>query len=233
MELNVFRSEKKYMLPLSLALRLQDELSRLLEPDSYSKDGYYQVRSLYFDSLNNRDFREKDGGVMYRRKIRLRVYGADAKSAKLEMKEKRGDLQHKSSLLLTRQQALAVEAGDYSVLLDIGTELALYMYSVMTLLVYRPVALIEYDRRAFVYPEFNTRITFDTNVRSSETDMSVFETAPAYNITLDDAVVLEVKFDGKLFGPISKVLKKYHITCSSFSKYGTGRGMMEQYIMGI
>lgn len=222
-KLQVYRSERKYMLSLSTALLVQEELAKLLEPDPYSRDGSYTVRSLYFDSIDDNDFYEKDAGVRYRKKIRLRVYGPDDKKAKLELKAKDGDAQHKESLIVTRQEAAYLQEGDYSFLLDKGDDLSLRLYTIMTLGVYRPVALIEYDRRAFVYQEFNTRITFDTRVRTSEFDMDVFEKNPAFVNVLEDEVVLEVKYDGKLFKPISGLLKKYNITNTSYSKYGSGR----------
>ena len=228
--LTVYRNEKKYLVSQSIALRIQDDLSKLLMPDPYSVDGYYQVRSLYFDSLNSIDFYQKDAGVQKRKKVRLRVYSPYDEYSKLELKEKNGDYQHKSSLLLTRGEALAIQNGDYSVLLDKKSELACRLYTIMTLGVYSPVALIEYDRRAFVYDEFNTRITFDTAIKSSEFDMDVFELDPAWNEVMSDATVLEVKYDDKLFKPISEILKKYNIVNSSYSKYANGRRILENYV---
>lgn len=223
MQLAVYRNERKFMLPMSVALGMQEEISRLLEPDEHSADGYYTVRSLYFDSLDNRDYFEKLAGIYSRRKIRLRVYSPDDKSAKLEIKEKKGELQHKQSLIVSREEAQMLCDGEYSFLLDKKSELAMRLYSMMTLKVYRPAALIEYDRRAFVYPEFDTRITFDTAVRSSECCFDVFEKKPPYTDIMSDATVLEVKYNQKLFAPISKLMKKYNITNSSYSKYSNGR----------
>ena len=53
----------------------------------------YPLRSLYFDSLDDRDFEEKENGIELRRKIRLRNYGASSSFAMLEMKQKEGPLQ--------------------------------------------------------------------------------------------------------------------------------------------
>lgn len=229
-QLTVFRNEKKYLIPQDVALRLQEEIGKLLEPDPHSADGYYIVRSLYFDSLNDMDFRQKDAGDRYRKKVRLRVYSVEDETAKLELKAKDGNLQHKMSLVLTREEAALLQDGEYEFLIDKGDELSLKLYKIMTLGIYRPAALIEYDRRAFVYPEFNTRITFDTMVRSSEVDLDVFTKEPAWNSVLSDATVLEVKYDEKLFKPISKLLRKYNIVNSSYSKYGSGRVIMEKYL---
>lgn len=72
-----------------------NNLSQIMHLDAHSGDDGYLIRSLYFDSLDERDFHEKEDGVELRRKIRLRNYGPDSKVAKLEMKKKQGAMQKK------------------------------------------------------------------------------------------------------------------------------------------
>ena len=66
--LSVLRSELKYWVSYSDSLLLQAELGRLLMPDGYSQDGFYRVKSLYFDSIGQKDYIEKLEGVERRRK---------------------------------------------------------------------------------------------------------------------------------------------------------------------
>ena len=47
-------------------------MSNVVHTDSHNGPDGYQVRSLYFDSLSNRDFQEKEDGLELRRKFRLR-----------------------------------------------------------------------------------------------------------------------------------------------------------------
>ena len=42
-----------------------------------------RIRSLYFDTINDKDYEEKEDGVRVRRKIRLRIYDADQDFAML------------------------------------------------------------------------------------------------------------------------------------------------------
>ena len=63
---------------------------------------------MYFDSLSNRDFQEKEDGLELRRKFRLRVYSPDADFALFEMKQKQGPYQRKRSLRLSRKEAQAL-----------------------------------------------------------------------------------------------------------------------------
>lgn len=228
--LSVSRSELKYWISYRDSLLLQAELSDLLMPDSYSQDGFYRVKSLYFDSINQIDYLEKLEGVQCRKKIRMRIYDEETDIIKLECKRKVGALQHKESLLIGREEAIAYMEGDYGQLLDHPEETAWRMYSDMVLGCYRPVVIIEYDRCAYMYGEYNTRITLDRNVRSSEVSLDLFEKDLPWVHTIEDAVILEVKFNGKLIEPIKRILDKYHLTNVSVSKYGSGRPVMEQYI---
>lgn len=229
--LSVLRSELKYWISYRDSLLLQAELNELLMPDTYSQDGFYRVKSLYFDSINQIDFIEKLDGAESRKKIRMRIYDEDTETVKLECKQKTGALQHKTSLLISRAEALRYMEGDYSGLLERPEETAWRLYSDMTLGCYRPAAMIEYDRCAYLYGEYNTRITIDRHVRSSELCLDLFEREIPWIHTIDDQVILEVKFNEKLIEPIKRILAKYHLVNVSVSKYGSGRPILEQYIV--
>ena len=71
---DVLREEKKFLLNQAEALKLRNYLSNVVHTDSHNGPDGYQVRSLYFDSLSNRDFQEKEDGLELRRKFRLWVY---------------------------------------------------------------------------------------------------------------------------------------------------------------
>ena len=68
----VFREEKKYLISLPEALQISHRLAQVMHEDPHNGIGGYPVRSLYFDTLDDRDFREKSAGVELRRKLRLR-----------------------------------------------------------------------------------------------------------------------------------------------------------------
>ena len=112
---DVLREEKKFLLNQAEALKLRNYLSNVVHTDSHNGPDGYPVRSLYFDSLSNRDFQEKEDGLELRRKFRLRAYSPDADFALFEMKQKQGPYQRKRSLRLSRREAQALIEGDYSV----------------------------------------------------------------------------------------------------------------------
>ena len=91
----VLRQEKKFLITLQQYYEFSHIFSKILSLDSHSHGDGYEIRSLYFDSLDDRDFHEKEDGIELRRKIRMRTYGADTPFAMLEMKQKQGQLQKK------------------------------------------------------------------------------------------------------------------------------------------
>lgn len=56
---SVLRTEEKYLLSHPQALTLQNKLRALLHVDDFGDNDGYRVRSLYFDSFHNIDYREK------------------------------------------------------------------------------------------------------------------------------------------------------------------------------
>lgn len=222
-QLFVGRREQKYYLSHPDALKLQRELDVLLERDSHSPKGAYRVKSLYFDSYQNVDYFEKLHGYEKRKKIRMRIYDEDASAVKLELKEKQGEYQHKHSLLLSREEAEEMCGGNYGVLLLRQEEIAHRIYRILRCGGYRPAAVVEYDRLAYIYRNYATRITFDSGVRSEELTPALFERKRYRRLANEDYVILEVKFNRHLAGFIGSVLQKYCLNQVSVSKYGEGR----------
>lgn len=228
-ELSVWRAEEKYLLDPLQAARLKQKLALLLTPDEFGPGGY-RVKSLYFDSFHNNDYYEKEAGILRRKKVRLRIYDEGQPTAKLELKEKQGDAQQKTSLLVSRAEAEALCRGDYGVLLSHGGETALRFYTILTLGLYRPAVVIEYDRAAFTHPLFSTRLTFDSKVRSSETSLDLYDRSLPWNYVLEQEVLLEVKYNQVLPKPISRVLDRERLNRISLSKYGTGRTILNDWV---
>ena len=93
--IDVLRREIKYKVSAEAASRIKCRLSNVLSGDVHNTNEGYIVRSLYFDTPANVDYYDKAAGVDYRKKIRLRIYNANADNAKLELKEKQNIFQRK------------------------------------------------------------------------------------------------------------------------------------------
>ena len=222
--LSVNRQEIKFFITKADSILLQQRLSVILSPDAFAKKGYYRVRSLYYDSLENIDFYEKLCGEKKRKKVRMRMYGKDPDTIKLELKDKNGSYQQKLSLLLSRDEANAMLRADYSFLLERKEKHAKLLYIVVTQGAYRPAVIVEYYRRAFVYPDFDTRITFDENVRSCDGHQDFFAKELPFMPGYKDGVILEVKYNGILVHSIREILEEYSLFQVSASKYSIARG---------
>lgn len=224
-ELYSRRKEIKYIVPLGKALAVREQLDRLLPRDEHCVDGPYLVRSLYFDSVNQIDFGEKLAGVADRKKVRLRNYDGDTSLCKLEIKQKNDDRQQKLSLIVSASDAAALSRGHIGVLRNYfdSSQTSLKAYGIMMQGQYRPVVQIAYDRLAYRYPMYDTRITLDMNVRSSESNRDLFSPDVCYTPVLWEDVVLEVKYSGKLMGFLSAMLAQFELTQGTYSKYCAGR----------
>lgn len=228
--IDVLREEKKYKISLECASSLFDKMSKVMDGDPYNGLDQYMVRSLYFDTMNDSDFAEKEMGNEYRKKIRLRVYKASAKKAKLEIKEKCGVNQRKRSLTVSKEDAIELINCNYSVLLNYDEDLAKELYYIMVTEGYRPKCVVQYMRRAFAAVENNIRITYDTELVSNEGYFDIFdENLCVYPIADKDEVILEVKYNNFLLSYIKDILECVDKTETSNSKYCRARkyGMME------
>ena len=224
--LNVLRQEEKYPLNLQEAIQFSHRFSRLLMPDPYSVNGSYMVRSLYFDTVDDRDFFDKVTEQNLRRKIRLRVYSPDASAAKLEVKQKNGSYQRKRSLTVSREDAQALIDGQYSVLLHYPEEFAAELFAIMTTECYRPKSIVEYQRRAFMAQENNIRLTFDAHICATESTMDLFSPNLPLNPVFDaDKVIFEVKYDRFMLGYIKEIISHVDRRSISSSKYCLSRSI--------
>ncbi|MCR1839177.1 polyphosphate polymerase domain-containing protein [Murimonas intestini] len=226
----VLRQEKKYLINISQFYKYSNDLCNILSLDEHSDGEGYLIRSLYFDTLDDKDYEEKEDGVELRRKIRLRNYGPETPFAMLEMKQKQGANQKKRSLRMKREDAKRLSVGDYPVLLNYDEPFAAECYSLMNMLCYRPKAVITYHRKAFVAKENKIRITFDHHIVGTESCYDIFADQLLENSILDPClVVMEVKYNGFLLSYIKDMLRECDSSELSVSKYCLGRAVSKHY----
>ena len=226
----VLRQEKKFLITLVQYYRFSHALGRLLALDDHSEGEGYLIRSLYFDTLDDQDYEEKEEGVELRRKIRLRNYGPDTPFAMLEMKQKQGANQKKRSLRMDREPAQRLIQGDYAVLLRYEEPFAAECFALMQQRCYRPKAVVTYHRKAFVAQENQIRITFDHHITGTESRFDIFSDTLLENSLLDPSLaVLEVKYNGFLLSYIKDMLMECDASELSVSKYCLSRAVSKHY----
>lgn len=223
---SVLRKEEKYLINLVDCRRYEDTLEKLMLQDKHNEGGRYTVRSLYFDSLNDRDFVEKQQGLSVRKKIRLRIYDPNSLYASLEMKQKQGEQQMKRFLRIAREDAILMTQGIYTPLLKYDHPFARECYSLMNIEFYRPKTIVEYKRKAFVAKENRIRITLDSDIRATEGCMDLFAEHLSLYPVLDQAhIVMEIKYNGFLLNYIKDLVKDVNRSSLSVSKYCLGRSI--------
>lgn len=86
-----YRREIKHIITPADAAAIRTNLSAVARPDpnAAQNGGYYLIRSLYFDDLQDTALHEKLDGVNQRKKYRIRYYNEDLSYIVLECKIKR------------------------------------------------------------------------------------------------------------------------------------------------
>lgn len=220
----VLRNEKKFLISIADYYKNSAYLGCLIAEDQHNGSSGYRVRSLYFDTIYDTDHFEKASGVELRRKVRLRIYDPRADYAFLEMKQKQGANQLKRSLKVSRGDAEELIKGNITPLLHYKEDFAKEMYGFMVYRCYRPKTIVEYLRKAYVAKENKIRITFDREIRSTESNMDLFSPDLIMNPVMDPYnAVLEVKFNGFLLEYIKNMLKDIDKSELSVSKYSLAR----------
>lgn len=220
----VLRQEKKYFITVCDIASMGARLEQVMQQDSHNGALGYRIRSLYFDTPDDRDYQEKVDGMELRRKIRLRNYDPDGTFAMLEMKQKQGELQKKRSLRVSRDDARRLIAGEYGVLLKYPEAFAAEVYGLMERLCYRPKTVVEYRRKAFIAKENKIRVTFDSGIIATESHFDIFDEKLAMTPVFDPFhAVLEVKYNGFLLSYIKSLINVTDRAALSVSKYCLAR----------
>lgn len=220
----VIRQEQKYLCNLEQALRLKSRLSKVIKEDPNNQSSGYKVRSLYFDTLIDTNFYEKGDGVEKRKKVRLRIYRPNDAIAYLEIKQKQGKYQRKRSLKVSREDAIQIIKGDYSVLLFYNNEFAKECYAVMSEQFYRPKVIVEYQRFAYQLDMNETRITFDSKLCSTSSSFDLFDENLVLNEFFEPSgIILEVKFNDYLLSYVKDLIQLESSSLLSISKYYLSR----------
>ncbi len=194
-----------------------------MHPDPYARDGVYKIRSLYFDTLEDKALREKLDGVAIREKWRIRYYNTDTSAIKLERKLKDNSLGNKQSTRLTREQAEKIVSGDIDWMAKSEDGILLVFYSRLKSEGLRPRTIVDYTREPFVFSAGNVRVTLDYGIRTGlgGTDF-LSPDCPTVPIS-PSPIIMEVKWDEFLPDIIRDVVQLDSRRSGAFSKYASSR----------
>ena len=218
-----FRHEVKHEISRSDILILRQRLRAVMKPDSHAADGKYIIRSLYFDSLDDKALREKLDGVNIREKYRIRLYNYDTSLIHLERKFKNGGLGIKTAANLTPEQAQAIVNGDTEWMANSGDEVISGFYNRIRNEGLKPKVIVDYTREPFVFSAGNVRVTLDYDIRTGIRCTDFLDPGCITVPIKDSPCVLEVKWDNFLPDFIRDAVQLDGRHNTAFSKYAAGR----------
>ena len=226
-----YRHEWKYEISVADQMVIRRRLRAVARADPHTVDGVYHIRSLYFDTPEDKALREKIDGVNRRDKFRIRYYNGDASLIHLEKKSKWNGLGSKESALLSVEEARSIVQGDWDWMPGADRPLVRELYRAMRGERLRPKTIVDYTREPYIYAPGNVRVTFDYDIRTglSCTDFLNPDcpTVPAKDLTARDAgkpfVLMEVKWDAFLPSIIRDAIRTPGRRVGAFSKYAQCR----------
>lgn len=215
------RHEMKYYINMSVYHTLRSRLRTILTPDPHMKDeDGYIISSLYFDDIYHSALYEKQSGIRFRKKYRIRSYNFNDELINLECKQKYDSYIAKIGAPLTRYEYDSLLSGNYDFLAVRDERVCREMYAYHHSRLLKPVVTVEYLREAYVLPQGNVRITFDKDIRASIGNYDMFSSEYVTRKVLDDNImVLEIKFDEFIPAHVLQILKTGMTEKCAISKY--------------
>ena len=218
-----FRHEMKIEILPADYYELRMRLDAVMKKDANGENGKYNIRSLYFDTQDDRALMEKTDGVSRREKYRIRMYNKNAGFLRLEVKRKIANLTNKESCVIDRDQVNQILSDGIGWMSENENALIRNLYDKMKFEGYKPKTIVEYTREAYIYQAGNVRVTFDYDIRTGVlcTDFLNADcvTVPAW----DGRILLEVKWDEFLPDLVRDAIRIDGRTVGAFSKYAQAR----------
>lgn len=222
------RFELKYLLTLQQAERFKAGLRRYLVPDEHGHtNGRYALASLYYDSPHLRCYWEKENGIRFRRKLRLRRYETGGVLTEetpifLEIKQRVDRVTQKRRAVLPYGDALRLcndrqmpdcAPEDKPVLEEIYA--FLWQYNL------RPMSIVRYDRQAFMGTAYDAglRVTFDTGLSFQTHPLHLHERPFALPLLAPSLTVMEIKVNERIPSWLTNMIAAHNLQLIRVSKY--------------
>lgn len=215
------RHEYKYHCSAVQSEIIKARIKCIMKVDRHvAANGFYHVRSLYFDDSIHTAYFANENGTEPREKFRIRVYNHDATNIFLEKKQKLHDMTKKDSCAITIAQAEALISGqDLETTAETPLLLNEFISRSRTRRLY-PVVIVDYDRIPYVYNLGNVRVTFDMNISSSNQISRFFERDIAKRPIMESGqYIMEVKWDSFLPDYVKQSLQTNSLPRIALSKY--------------
>ena len=222
------RFELKYILTLQQAARFKDSLRNYLIPDEHGdNNGCYALSSLYYDSPGLRCYWEKENGIKFRRKLRMRRYETgeiltEETPVFLEIKQRVDRVTQKRRAILPYGEALRLcndrqipnyAPKDKETIEEIFT--FLWHYNL------RPVNIVRYDRQAFLSTKYDIglRVTFDTSLSFQTHPLHLHENSSSLPMLSPNLTIMEIKVNERIPSWLTEMIAAHNLQLIRVSKY--------------
>jgi hypothetical protein len=222
------RFELKYILTLQQAENFKGALRAYMRPDEHGNDnGRYALTSLYYDSPDLRCYWEKEYGIRFRRKLRLRRYETGETLTEetpifLEIKQRVDRVTQKRRAVLSYGEALRLcndrqmpqhAPEDKAVIEEIYV--FLWQYNL------RPASIVCYNRQAFVGSAYDlgVRTTFDTALTFQAHPLHLHEVTQCLPMQPANRVVMEIKVNERIPSWLTGLIADHNLRLERVSKY--------------
>lgn len=222
------RFELKYLITIRQAERFKKALRAYMVPDEHGRNnGRYALTSLYYDSPDLRCYWEKEYGLRFRRKLRLRRYetGEDLTEETpifLEIKQRVDRVTQKRRAVLPYGKALRLcndrQIPDYAPEdRNVIEEIYVYLWQYNL----RPVNIVRYERQAFVGTiyDLGLRVTFDTNLTFQTHPLHLHEESQDLPMMPANLVVMEIKVNERIPSWLTGLIADHNLRLERISKY--------------
>ncbi len=218
-----YRHEWKHEISYLDSLTLQMRLKAVMQNDPHAKDGRYQIRSVYFDTPNDKALREKVDGVNYREKFRIRFYNGDTSFITLEKKSKINGLCAKEFCVISKNEAQSIVDGNIAWMIKSDRPLCKELYTKMKSQLLKLRTIVDYKRMPFVYGPGNVRATIDYDIRTGDFRTDFLNPGTLTMPAGEAPIIFEVKWDDYLPDIIKDAVSIPSRHASAFSKYAQCR----------
>ncbi len=212
------RFEKKYLINIEQYKSFLSDIDDYIVKDKYPS---YTIGNIYYDTESYEIIRRSIDKPLFKEKLRARSYGW--KNAKkmvfFELKKK-----FKKEVFKRRVKMPLADLENYlnnGVIPDVYRQVIDEIEYFMKMYHPVPKIFIAYEREAYAGKEdSNIRITFDSNIRYRENDLSLSLGDYGNHILDVDQRLAEIKVRGAMPLWLSDALNKNKMYPTSFSKYG-------------
>lgn len=221
------RFELKYVITLRQAEQFRQSLASYLIPDTQGNTGRYSLTSLYYDSPDLRCYHEKENGLRFRRKLRIRHYEngeplTEQTPVFVEIKQRVDRVTQKRRTVMNYGDALRLCSSRQ--LTDDYPEESQFLEEVYAFLWQynlQPASIVRYNRQALMGTEYDPglRVTFDTDLCFQPCRLRLHEDTCSIPLLPPNKVVLEIKVNERLPYWLVNMIADHNLELTRISKY--------------